>query len=87
MGGTCYVNDACQAGKCSSINGTKGTCVCQSDSDCGKGKWCDAGLDLKVNACRAKLAKGETCGKVGSIGNDHKCRSGKCSGFPNYKCQ
>jgi hypothetical protein len=87
MGGTCYVNDACKAGKCSSLAGTKGSCVCKTDSDCGAGKWCDAGLDFKINACRPKLAEGQSCGKVGSVGNDHKCQSGKCSGFPNYKCK
>ena len=40
-----------------------------------------------LNACHAKLAKGADCGKVGSVGNDHKCASGECSGFPNYKCK
>jgi hypothetical protein len=49
--------------------------------------WCDAGLDAKLNACRAKLGAGETCGKLGSVGNDHKCRSGQCSGAPFYKCK
>jgi hypothetical protein len=87
MGGTCYNDDACKEGKCSAIDGAQGTCVCKEDSDCGAGKWCDAGLDTKINACRAKLDKGESCGKTGSVGNDHKCKSGKCSGFPNYKCK
>jgi hypothetical protein len=87
MGGTCYVNDACKAGKCSSIDGTKGSCVCKEDADCDKGEWCDAGIDLELNVCRAKLNKGETCGKAGSIGNDHKCKSGECSGFPRYECK
>ena len=87
MGDTCYVDDACQEGKCSSVDGAKGTCVCKSDADCGAGKWCDAGLDTKINACRAKLDKGESCGKAGSVGNDHKCKSGECSGFPKYVCK
>ena len=88
MGGTCYVNDACREGKCSSLDGTKGTCVCKEDTDCGAGKWCDAGFDTKTNACRAKLDKGETCGKPGSVGNDHKCKSGQCSGLMGgYKCE
>lgn len=34
MNGTCYIDDACQDGKCSSLGGTKGTCVCQADADC-----------------------------------------------------
>lgn len=88
MGDTCYVDDACKEGKCSSpIDGTKGTCVCKDDADCGKGKYCDGGFDTKINACRDKLNKGETCGKFGSVGNDHKCKSGECSGAPFYKCK
>ena len=86
MGGTCYVDAACDAGKCSAVDGARGTCVCQEDRDCGTGKYCDAGFDAKLNACRAKLDKGETCGKALSVGNDHKCKSGKCSGAPFYKC-
>lgn len=86
-GGSCFADDACAQGKCSSIDGTNGTCVCQTDSDCNSGMWCDAGLDTKINACRAKLASGASCGKAGSIGNDHKCKSGECSGFPGYKCK
>ncbi|MBA4143468.1 MAG: hypothetical protein H0X43_10815 [Nitrosospira sp.] len=87
MGGTCYVDDACKEGKCSAIDSTKGTCVCKSDSDCGAGNWCDAGSDTKINACRTKLSAGQSCGKAGSVGNDHKCKSGKCSGFPKYECK
>jgi hypothetical protein len=86
-GGTCYNDDACKAGKCSAIDGAKGTCVCKEDSDCGSGKWCDAGIDFKLNECRAKLDKGDSCGKAGSMGNDHKCKSGQCSGFPKYECK
>src|SRR5215813_2213619 len=69
MGGACFFDDACKVGKCSSVDGTKGTCVCNNDSDCGMNMWCDGGLDLKINACRVKLAKGASCGKAGSIGN------------------
>ncbi len=87
MGGTCYNDDACRDGKCSDIDGVKGVCVCKSDGDCSDGKYCDAGLDLKLNACRTKLSKGQTCGKAGSFGNDHKCKSGTCSGFPKYECK
>ena len=88
MGDICYNDDACKEGKCSSVDGTKGTCVCKEDSDCGAGKWCDAGFDTKINQCRAKLDKGDTCGKPGSVGNDHKCKSGQCSGLMGgYKCE
>jgi len=86
-GGTCYCDDACKEGKCSAIDGTKGSCVCKEDSDCSPGSYCDAGVDLKTNRCRVKLAVGESCGKVGSVGNDHKCKSGECSGFPKYECK
>ena len=87
MGDTCYNDDACIGGKCSAVDGAKGTCVCKNDSDCGSGKWFEAGIDTKVNACRPKLDKGEKCGKFGSFGNDHKCKSGKCSGAPKYECK
>jgi hypothetical protein len=86
-GGTCYTDTACKGGKCTSIDGAKGTCVCKDDSDCGTGMWCDAGLDFKKNACRAKLNAGASCGDALSVGNDHKCKSGKCSGFPKYECK
>ena len=89
MNGSCRFNDECKVGKCNAPVGgaTKGTCVCKKDSDCGKGKWCDAGLDMKVNKCRDKLKKGQKCGKAFSVGNDHKCKSGKCSGAPKYVCK
>lgn len=87
MGAACYNDDACKQGKCSAIDGARGTCVCKADTDCDSGFWCDGGVDTNVNACRAKLAKGAKCGTAVSVGNDHKCRSGKCSGFPNYVCQ
>lgn len=87
-GDTCYNDDACKQGKCSAVDGAKGTCVCNRDSDCGPGKWCDAGIDAKVNACRPKLDKGERCGSIAApFGNDHKCKSGECSGAPFYKCK
>ena len=86
-GGTCYTDVACGAGKCSAVDGFRGSCVCQNDGDCGADQWCDAGFDTKQNACRVKLAAGASCGKVGSVGNDHKCKSGQCSGFPKYVCR
>ncbi len=89
MGDSCRFNDECRVGKCNAPVGgiTAGKCVCKNDSDCGSGKWCNAGIDLTVNSCNTKLAKGASCGKAGSIGNDHKCKSGKCSGFPKYVCK
>ncbi|HEY8377452.1 MAG TPA: membrane dipeptidase, partial [Nannocystis sp.] len=53
LGGTCYVDAACRVGKCSSVDGTKGTCVCKADADCGAGRYCDAGLDFHQNKCFA----------------------------------
>ena len=90
MGGTCYLDAACKLGKCSAVDGAKGSCVCKEDVDCGSGKWCDAGLDLKQNACKLKLDKGEVCGKVGELGVGHRCKSGDCkvSGLStNLKCK
>jgi hypothetical protein len=82
-GDSCLIDLECKAGKCNS----KKQCVCKNDADCGSGFWCDAGLDLKDNVCKRKLDKGESCGKAGSFGNDHKCKSGNCSGFPDYECK
>ena len=86
--GTCYTDEACVTGKCSDAGGLKGMCVCRRDSDCPLStEYCDGGVDTKLNECRAKLANGAKCGKAGSVGNDHKCLSGKCSGFPKYECK
>lgn len=89
MGDSCRFDDECRAGKCNAPIGgvTKGMCVCNNDTDCGAGKWCNKGLDLKPNACLDKLNKGEKCGTAISAGNDHKCKSGQCSGFPKYECK
>ena len=87
MGGAWHSDDACKQGRCSAIDGVKATCVCKEGTDCGSGYWCDAGADLKANGCRVKLAKGAKCGTAASLGNDHKCKSGACPGFPNYVCK
>ena len=88
IGDTCYMDDACRSGRCSDIDGVKGVCVCNDDNDCGSSSsYCDKGIDTKINACRPKLSNGAKCGKAGSFGNDHKCKSGKCSGFPKYECK
>lgn len=89
-GGGCFVNSQCRTGKCSSANGLDGTCVCDADADCGSGQWCNKGLDLKVNRCERKLARGEVCGTVGEVGVGHRCLSGSCkvSGLSTkLKCQ
>lgn len=90
MGGACYTDEACRQGKCSAVDGARGSCVCKADADCGSGFWCDAGLDLNKNACKAKLAGGAVCGKVGEVGVGHRCKSGECkvSGLStNLKCK
>jgi hypothetical protein len=89
MGGSCRFDDECRDGACNAPIGgvSKGSCVCKSDADCGSGKYCDGGFDLTTNVCRDKLDKGKSCGKAGSLGNDHKCQSGSCSGFPKYECK
>jgi len=78
MGGTCYVDGACRNGRCSAWDGARGICVCRDDGDCGSGFWCDAGLDLKLNACKAKLDDGAFCGTVGELSVGHRCKSGDC---------
>ncbi len=91
MGEGCFFGDECRAGKCNNVaDGVKGTCVCQADTDCGRGQWCDGGLDLQRNACKTKLPKGAVCGTVGELGVGHRCRSGDCkvAGLSkNLKCK
>jgi murein DD-endopeptidase MepM/ murein hydrolase activator NlpD len=87
IGGTCYSDDACRSGRCSDFDGARGECVCNGDEDCGSSSYCNKGLDLELNECLPKLNKGQKCGKALSVGNDHKCKSGKCSGFPKYECK
>ncbi len=74
IGQSCRIDPECKAGKCNSNK----VCVCRDDGDCADGQWCDAGLDLHENKCRAKLDKGDVCGAVGDAGVGHRCRSGKC---------
>ncbi|MGD9885570.1 MAG: hypothetical protein AB7U95_36265, partial [Reyranella sp.] len=75
MGGTCYIDGACEKGKCSSVDGAPGTCVCKGDPDCGSGQWCNAGSDLTKNACLPLKADGASCDLVGGA---HQCRGGGC---------
>jgi hypothetical protein len=77
-GGACYVDEACSGGHCSSIDGTKGTCVCSRDADCDSGYWCDGGVDFHLNTCKRKYDDGDVCGHIGDIDVGHRCKSGKC---------
>ena len=72
-GASCKIDLECRTGKCNSNK----RCVCHDDGDCGAAMWCDKGLDLKENNCRAKLDEGEECGPAG-INIGHRCKSGKC---------
>ena len=60
MGGTCYVDDACKEGKCSSLDGAKGSCVCKSDADCGAGRWCKAGTGHQNQRLPGQTRQGRT---------------------------
>ena len=77
-GDVCYLDAACTKGKCSSVDGTRGTCVCKDDADCSANQWCKNGLDLTKNVCLRKLNSGEVCGDVGDLGAGHRCKSGQC---------
>lgn len=86
LGDACIRSSQCLSGSCSS----KGVCQCNNDGDCGSGMWCNAGIDVQANACRAKLASGQVCGVVGDLDVGHRCRSGSCkvSGLSaNLKCK
>ena len=71
-GQSCRIDLECRAGKCNSNK----VCVCKDDGDCAGGFYCDQGLDLHQNACKRKLADGESCGVGIDIGR--RCQSGKC---------
>ena len=70
----CTNDTQCQSGRCSSLDGMRGVCVCNENSDCAKGLYCDKGLDLKRNACVAKKADGASC----LTGGARVCQSGNC---------
>jgi hypothetical protein len=48
---------------------------CQVDGDCAQGQYCDAGVDLKANACRPKKNDGDSCALVNG---GRTCKSGTC---------
>lgn len=78
MGAACLVNGQCKTGKCSSLDGiTAGVCVCDADSDCGSGEYCNAGVaDIGKNVCKSKLGNGALCTQ------DHQCAANRCkTGF------
>ena len=72
--GACTRDDQCESGRCSSIAGARGTCVCNEDEDCDGG-FCDMGVDTKVNACVALKADNEACP---AFNGDRTCRSSHC---------
>ena len=74
-GESCKIDLECAAGACNSNK----RCVCKQDDDCASNEWCDKGLDLHENSCRAKFDKGQACGKYGDLGVSRRCKSGKCS--------
>ena len=77
IGQSCYIGSECRVGRCNHVaNGVRGTCVCTSDSHCSSTQYCDAGLDFKANACRAKKSDGSSCALVNG---GRTCRSGLCS--------
>jgi hypothetical protein len=76
MGGACFVNDQCAQGKCNNaVDGTNGTCVCKQDNDCGDGFYCDGGVDLKKNQCRALKSDNTACP---AVNGGRTCASGRC---------
>ncbi|MDQ3566362.1 MAG: hypothetical protein M3436_20555 [Pseudomonadota bacterium] len=74
-GEACKIDLECATGACNSNK----RCVCKKDDDCSGSQWCDKGPDLHENSCRAKLDKGQACGKYGDLGVSRRCKSGKCS--------
>ncbi len=75
LGDPCTGDNQCGSGKCSSVLGARGVCVCNEDRDCGQGLFCNMGLDTKVNACQPLKADNDACALADG---GRTCASGKC---------
>jgi microsomal dipeptidase-like Zn-dependent dipeptidase len=76
FGQSCNFNAECRQGTCSAelLGLVNGSCVCNEDSHCGAGNYCNKGVaGIGSNDCRPKLNKGQLCTK------DHQCKSNRCS--------
>lgn len=72
---SCYVSDQCKVGKCSGTGwgAISGKCVCNSDWNCGNGRYCNKGVGgIGANVCKPKLSQGQWCSRK------HQCKSGCC---------
>jgi Cys-rich repeat protein len=90
IGQSCNISAECAAGKCSGTGwgAVPGKCVCEDDSDCGSGQYCNKGVaGIGSNVCKSKLSNGDACTK------GRQCKSGCCKVFkfklqcrPSNKC-
>lgn len=80
LGLACTRDDQCGSGRCSSVAGARGVCVCNDDRDCGGGKFCNMGPDIKVNACQSLKADNEPCALIdgGRTCDSGECKLGRC---------
>ena len=78
----CSSDRQCATGRCSSIDGTGGSCVCADDDHCLGNQYCDRGwLTVGKNQCVARKAYGAGCSR------DEQCGTGRvCQGKPLGKC-
>ncbi len=78
VGAACYKNRECASGKCQG-RGDNRMCVCNADSDCGNGQYCNKRLGQ--NQCLADASKslGQSCS------TNNECASGKCQGAGNAR--
>ena len=69
LGESCIKNKECDSGKCQG-----GECVCDTNSDCGAGQFCNNRLGQNRCLADGSLEVGESCAK------NQECDSGKCQG-------
>ncbi len=73
VGDSCLKNKECQTNKCQG-SGDNRECVCNNDSDCANGQFCNNRLGQNRCLANGTSNVGETCDK------NAECRSGKCQG-------
>ena len=76
LGALCDNNSQCQSAKCQG-SGDNRRCVCDVDSDCASGEFCNNRLGQNRCLANRSLDVGESCDK------NQECSSGKCQGTGN----
>ncbi len=90
LGQSCNLSAECKKGKCSGTGwgAIPGKCVCENDSDCASGKYCNTGVaGIGTNVCKSLLANGKACTKAKQCTSDCcKLYKFKLQCRPTNKC-